>query len=410
MLFTTLNELVDSKDKRILERKKRIMEIALIDPYVKFALKINSSKKMDSKDLQIPLTDIWEAEVNFVNSRDVLQKLNVGFKKVIKFKKLGSPLKNEDILSNNFYEIFLTLDTEAVKSISVFGEYVSSIFPSLIITYEKNFPKEIYPIKTVKNNSGQVEFIIGEENKNSKLELVKVLYKTQDLFIFVEINKTEHKDELLKLLPKLNHIPLSIQNKLTKFPKKFSKRSERLNQIVDVYKKTWGNTPLKKENILTEKWNYEIYNHKDYIKTNKINSEYELISLQGKKLGKFSSKIIFPDFLIKDIHKQPKQISFSTPVKLWIVLCVAEFFWKNIDEINEKTHPVGKHIEKFFYRINNDDAKQSDKIEKDYIEFLKKYPEVRYFSDVKFRSDSVLAASLTRPSWADSKFKNFRRN
>src|SRR5690606_39218869 len=67
------------------------------------------------------------------------------------------------------------------------------------------------------------------------------------LFVFVDLEFTTYKDEILDLLPDLRRLPDYIQRTLSVLPKEFNNVPERMKYLLDLYVKYWGNVSREEE-------------------------------------------------------------------------------------------------------------------------------------------------------------------
>lgn len=437
MLFTNLKLLPHEKEKKYSERIKRILELAILDPSIKLAIKTEFVESIES---------VWVYEkkhaINLYNAQYFAETET---EKLIEAKKdidevdgmmdeNGIKLVDSiDIKLKKATGFFLVCENETLKEILNDGEAYPYTFTSVYLTYFYKPPEEIFPDNFKENQNCLVFLLCNQEKNENELDASDIQCAPailSGLFVFVDLEFTTYKDEILDLLPDLRRLPDYIQRTLSVLPKEFNNVPERMKYLLELYVKYWGNvsreeakrfSDLDIENKLISikdeisKVEHTHWQRRENSRTIQITFDF------GEKLSGYAARIITPDFFIygKKIEKLP--ISDGVPRTFWVLWRLSEYFWSEVDHKKFHTHPENKHIENVMRLINNKinflgknkndnneiniNLTEIQNAKDDYKKIIKKYPQIPFFWDVNFRSDYESAATLIRPYWAYSKNK-----
>jgi hypothetical protein len=413
MKLVALNSLYEKSDKASLKKQKRLIEIANLDPAANLALRVGS------------LDGLWEYEINLVKNMNH-EELFANEGKLPVESCLGDevictePSCESDAVAN-----YLLVCSSTLKMLMNSESILTSVFSSAIRVMQNEEVEEIYP-KFGGGYSQRVFVLCKQEKNGNKLKIDdygSVPCNPAHMTLFVDLQSSDYKSELIDLFPDLAEYPQFIQNKISKIPEQYTNMPERLKCLIDAYEMYWVKVKLNnnaKENIIdddVEKFIKASFERQSKSYNDIRHSGNKIVA--GDKLVAFAAKTIEPEFIKRSPNRIEKSISDGVPTKFWILLCAAQYFWKNVEREDVNSHPEGKHIEKVFTCFGNEypfnqgkmDTKEwvnttpyQDAIE-DFQEFISQFPEIKHFRDVSFASDYKYAASIIRPFWAKAKNK-----
>jgi len=337
---------------------------------------------------------------------------------------VGHKLTRRDGLSKlKSIDNYLPLHSSTLKTLLTVDANFGIMFPFVIRALNFDGIEVVYPIH--KGNYSERVFLWCEPDKTEPKfdyrECTIIPFLLSNLTLCVDVKSSNYVDELIELFPDLVKYPKFIQNKLSKIPEQFSNMPERLKCLIDAYEMYWVKVKPNnnaKENIIdddVEKFIKASFASASEPYNKNRDSDNKLVP--GKKLVAFAAKTIEPEFIKSSSNRIEKSISDGVPTKFWILLCAAQYFWKNVDRGDIDSHPEGKHIEKVltcfgkehsFKHARMDAGKwvnttpYQDALE-DFRQFISQFPEIKHFSEVSFKSDYKYAASIIRPFWAKAK-------
>ena len=403
MKIISLYDLHERNDDVSHEKLKRLREIILLDPAVTLALRVSD------------LDDLWEYDFNLIKNMDLISKgvLRVDSHFGRRVEGLKCCHKSEDI------DNYLVLHPSVLEGLLKLDGVVEPVFSSIIKMTKSESVEEIDP----EGDSERVFVFCHPGKRSDEFDGYDgIPFHWSILDLCVDVISTEYKEELIDILPNLAEYPSFIQEKMVRVPHKYSNRPERLECLIDAYKKYWVKVKTDKSLDIDKKAiNQKVgsYIKSSFIERSKLYNEARGSENQikfGDKISDFSIKLIEPDFL--DAKKRMKRpSSYGVPEKLWVLICAAQYFWKGVDRDDIEKHPQGTHIERVLRCIGNEFPFKKDIFREgkgevavllesamqDCQRFMRQFPEIRYFSDINFNSDYKHAASIIRPLWANSK-------
>ena len=414
MNILPLYEFYRDKSEKSQAKLKRILEIACLDEDVHLAIKTPS------------IQNIWEYEQNLVEN---LNREEMGLEgNYYVHSYLGNRIiERDDVDAKALSEYYLLVNDNCLKDINNNFSGFSTHCSCLVQIYPDKQPAFIIP----SSNPVQTVFIFCVSEKEST-ELKEDEHRNFDFVVYnlslvVDLRMTKHREELISILPELNVLPEYAQNRLKQFPRKYKNMPERLECLIESYNDHWiditpssysGASMSSIADTASEKM-VELFNGKVEKYNKYLSKENEMTF--GDKIKKFSAKAIEPEFIKDGTRKKKNQISYGIPRKLWVLCCVAEYFWRNVNRKELKIHPKNSHIELVFKLISSSYPAEcllpnaADGVETDltpytdayadYHQIMHQYPEISHFLDVTFKSDFKLAATVIRPFWANNKNK-----
>lgn len=411
MKIVHLGELYSVEDTKSKNKQKRLMEIACLDPAVRLCLRITNPD------------GLWESSVDSIldmNHRSLFpaDDYKENEPPVLEVEGVKVCLNERESGESQY---FLVLHEASVERLRKFDSALTSFFESLLIMTPDQKIKEILP--SVDAASERVFVLCAPEKINdSKLgidDYSESPIHGSLIYAYVDAMRVEleYRDELKNILPDAFKIPEFIQERMLGIPRKYEKRPERLESLIFAYRNYWA----KKNPETLSGQQIKTTNNKvrDYLggSFGELQSEFGDERKVGGKLLAFAVRAIEPDCIKSGKNRITRNDYRGVPVRLWILLCVAEYFWKRVEEGDITNHPEGVHIEKvlslfgcdgyfkkaiipentWFNTTPYEDARQ------DYQGIIFRYPELRFFSSVGFGSENGFAATILRPSWAKAK-------
>lgn len=413
MKILSLHELYSTDDVKSKKRLNRLIEISCIDPAVRLCVKVTSLDRLWECDLNTILT--MNHQNQFSDNEDHQNGSPSLAVDGIKFTGLENEVADE-------LEIYLTLRQSASEMLLNDEFILTSLYSSLVLKKPDERTKELHPT-SASHSEGVYVFCDPRinDNKITSYNYGDVICRKSDLFICIDTLSTKYKEELKEILPETLKIPEYVRTRMQVFPSNYDNPPERLEPLIEAYTSFWANTKL---DLLQKKERDSINDEvRQYIESRFIKLEGTFNEFQnvGKKLLEFSVKVVEPDFFKRGVNYIDSDIYSGVPVKLRLLTCVAEYFWKEVDPYNASTHPEGVYIKqvlRLFKKsgevdLSEKSSKQNDWIKSarefqaqhDYRAILTRYPEFRYFNNLSFGSDIGFAASIIRPSWAKAKCK-----
>ncbi|MCF2948512.1 hypothetical protein L0668_10375 [Paraglaciecola aquimarina] len=413
MKLVALNSLYEKSDKASLKKQKRLIEIANLDPAANLALRVGS------------LDGLWEYEINLVKNMNH-EGLFANEGKLPVESCLGDEVAcTEPSCESDAVANYLLLCSSTLELLMNSESILTSVFSSAIRVMQNGEVEEIFP-KFGGGYSQRIFVWCNPEKNSNKLDIddyASVPCNPAHMTLFVDLQSSNYKSELIGLLPDLVKYPKFIQNKISKIPEQYTNMPERLNCLIEAYEKYWKNLKPNssvKESIIdadVKKFLDASFASASEPYNKNRDSDNKLVP--GKKMVAFAAKTIKPEFIKRSLNRTEKSISDGVPTKFWILLCAAQYFWKNVDRGDIDSHPEGKHIEKVLTCFGNEYPFKHDKMYagewenttpyqdaiEDFQRFISQFPEIKYFRDVSFASDYKYAASIIRPFWAKSKNK-----
>lgn len=395
----------DSKSEKSL---KRLIEISCLDPGVELVLPV------------LGIAGLWEVDVNSIKDMHY-RDFTFDDEDVSNHPPLlGTEAKkvNLDSVCSMAGQYYLALHQSSIDQLRRSNTGLACFFSSVKVVKEDGRHQEICP-----TNDNRLEgvFVLCDPEKNGTMLSIddygQLPLSKEILSVCVDPLSTECKDELLDIFPQLFRIPEYIQQRMKVIPKKYNKRPEKLELLISVYKKYWLSRGIED---LSGSHKEEINNKVStfLLDGSPVNSEGDRIA--GKKMLAFAVRVVVPDCFKKGRYYISHEIYSGVPIRLWILLCVAEFYWRYLDPDDISTHPEGVHIEKVLrcfgcesFPFSADILANVDKGDigttpyndawEDYMAIMREYPEIRFFPNVGFGSTYEQAASIVRPSWARAK-------
>jgi hypothetical protein len=399
----------DSKSKRNL---KRLIEICSLDQGVDFALRIR----------ELSDVGLWEVDLNSMREmhcRDTFfgEGDEGRMHDVVEIEAEKTKL---DFARSEFDQFYLVLHKNDVDRFRKQGSGLPCCFSSVKILKEDGRVLEIYP-----SGDGFPEkaFVCCHPEKSGSMLNVNdysdFSLGLDLLYLCVDPLYAEYKTELIEIFPGLCRVPEVIQKKMKNIPKVYKNRPERLSALISVYRRYWKNKNLES---LTDN---EIKTINSSVLSSFNTGQYGGLSdggNPGKKMVAFAVKVVEPDCVKTGGSKIPNEIYNGVPIRLWILLCAAEFFWRKVKKSKKLSHHDGTHIERVlrFFGSNPqflveamDLPDENGDINivnyqaalEDYLKILEKYPEICCFQDVSFGSETSLAASIIRPFWVSDQYR-----
>lgn len=402
MNIVSLQSLYSKTDVKSIRSQNRILEIACLDPAVNLALRFSS---VDS---------LWECDYRSV--LDMHRRCNSGAEEAEKINTVGTKI-HWNQCDSDLEQYYLILHKSSIDSLRELEHSLISFFSSMIRVKTDGSVVEVSP----SDDNGQENiFVLCNPDKISSQINIDDYYQFSGhgvvLNFCVDTFSTSYEDELHGILPELFKIPEYIQGKMKVFPKKYKNRPERLGVLIDVFREFWASENL---GSISDTGKVSINERVERSLGSNFKRLLDVFGDErkvGNKLLKFAVRVVEPDCLKKGKSNISGDIYNGVPIRLWILHCVAEYYWRGLDRENISAHAEGTHIEKVLELFGSSGFySHSTPLDKginittfedarlDYQEIMVAYSELQYFPKVSFGSDCSFAASIIRPSWAKTK-------
>ncbi|MFL0797095.1 MAG: hypothetical protein K6L73_06345 [Cellvibrionaceae bacterium] len=345
MKIVSLYDMFSKNDSKSLKKQKRLLEIVCLDPGVELALPIAFS----GLDL------VWEYEINEIRNMHISTD-DTSSRKYYVSDDRGKPFDKSRLKKTEGTRVYLVVRTLGLDALPQLTTMFNNAFDSILQVESNEYTLRVEPDCWDSVECERVFLICRDDKESNQLnvdDFDSMGLPTSMLCLCVDTLYSEYMEELVGMFPELSTPPKYILEKMGSIPHKYKNRPERLDCLVAAYKKFWypkrGRCiSIEEKNEINSKVKLFIRDSFDKLDAseNEERSDFSQIRT-GERIVNLSVGVVEPK-LCSSSSCELGVVSHHVPGKLWILLCAAEFFWRDIERCNVECHPSGVHIEKVF--------------------------------------------------------------
>jgi hypothetical protein len=360
MKIVSLEDLFEKTDKESKEKQKRVIEIANLDPNVKLAIRMPLLGEEYAKNKKSSAVDnIWEYDLNLIKGANSEGLHDVEAKdRGVNFD--GVRLADRHNYQNSkFTKYYLVLHDITLERMKGSADQLVDFFSSLLRMSADEEVEEITPEYENKDSCSRDServFVLCNPCKKdddfSDDDIAQLVCAPFFLSLCVDLVETNYRCELKEMIPELSILPKYALNKLKNIPRKYKNRPERLECMIEAYRKYWkalGEKPAESVDSCAINNKVESYIRSSFqSKAKKYNGErgeHNKI-VMGDKLIQYAAKVVDPSFHFSGDDGSDRSIFLGMSATFYTLICAAEFFWRDVCRDDYQSHPEGKHIEK----------------------------------------------------------------